>query len=264
MVKPGKPKKSLIRLGRSRRTKGAKSKGYNRKLTMYNRNVSPIAPRFVTHMKYSRVIVQGHASGQPLPYYIFRLNSLPGIDSYAGAHLPLGYNEISKLYQNYRVVSASYHVSVISGEDVITAGIMPCNQLPPGIGSYTNMDFMLEKPRAKFWVQNVGGTIKHQKGHIYIPKLFGVRKSVYMNDDKYQSVITQDPNQLAYLVIQAGDVGGNNTAQFNFALNITIRQKVEFFNPFMLARSNELEGYSNPIEDEIPVGNEAPPVVITS
>jgi len=92
-----------------------------------------------------------------------------------------------------------------------------------------------ENPRAKYSLTTTGGDIKFVNGKTYIPSLVGRTKAQYMADDRYQSIITSSPNELAILNVYTAT--GNVDSTGTFPIQILLEYTVEFFDIKHLAQS---------------------------
>jgi len=144
-------------------------------------------------------------------------------------HQPQGFDQLAVLYNRYRVISTSYAINTTAAVPIRVCAI-PTNE-SPGVLSLSDV---VERPRAKFVVQNPGGDTKTLKGKCYIPSLVGRTKSQYMADDRYQSTVTGSPAELALLNIFAKDLA-DSTVEVQGT--IVMEFLVEFFDANQLSQS---------------------------
>lgn len=201
-----------------RRRKGSKTKMVN-----VNKALRPFAQRYITKLKYAQVYFFNQAGPAA---YRFRLNSLYDPDFSGIGHQPYGYDQLTPLYNRYRVISCSWVVSAVdqSGQ-YITLATLPANEQVNAL----NLSEMRENPRCQFLVQAPNAAMKQITGKCYLPSLVGRTKTQYMSDDRYQSIVTDNPAEAAILnvYVQRMDEGLN---ALNVPLTVTLEYTVEFFD----------------------------------
>jgi len=181
------PKRKLVR----RKRWAKKSRSVN-----VNRALSPIPQRYITKLKYSSVITTSALLG----HYAMNLNSLFDPDLTAVGHQPYGFDQLAALYNRYRVISCGYRInlSMSSADSPFMLAAMPANtEVTASTGSE-----LRENPRARYITQNPGAASVYLSGKSYIPNIVGRTKAQYMADDRYQAVVTADPQEQAVLNIQ--------------------------------------------------------------
>jgi len=195
-----------------------------------NTALQPFASRYITKMKYSEVALLTAGNIQ----YLFNANSVFDPNATGVGHQPYGFDQLSPIYNRYRVISCKYVVNAYSSAGGTTGairfGTLLANEIPP----INNMSELAENPRAQTRVQIVGGSTQTIKGKISIPSLMGRTKSQYMADDRYQALVTANPQELAYLAIYAQDMAD---AAATVTLAVTLEYTVEFFDPHPINQS---------------------------
>lgn len=211
-----------------KRTSKPRRRAPRRKITNVNLvSMTPIAQRYITKMKYSQPAVLAVTNGY---VQVMNLNSVFDPDRTGVGHQPYGFDQLAALYNRYRVIGCSYNITAYNGTTPIRFGALPTNEVPP-IG---NLDELCENPRSRWAIQVPGGNTKMIKGYVSIPSLTGRTKAQYMADDRYQSTVTGNPQELALLSIYA-----QTLANVNVDVNVTITMNytVEFFDPVPLDQS---------------------------
>lgn len=201
-----------------------------RKTVNVNRALAPIAQRYITKMKYSQVI----ATDATLGSYKMNLNSIYDPDFSGTGHQPYGFDQLASLYNRYRVISCGYRINlaVVSTGPSIMLTAMPSNQnVTAGTGSEIR-----ENPRAKYITQNPGGPSVTLRGKTYLPSLVGRNKAQYMADDRYQALVTANPQEEAYLNIQTF-APSTDLPLGSVAVQIVMEYTVEFFDIKALGQS---------------------------
>lgn len=201
-----------------------------RKIVNVNRALQPFAQRYITKMKYSEAI---YLSGTGPLAYRWSLNSLYDPNFSGIGHQPYGFDQLSVLYNRYRVIACSY---VISGAPINNTyqriAALPSNEQVNAL----TLSEMCENPKCRFITQAPSAALKLLTGKIYLPSLVGRNKAQYMADDRYQAQTNASPSELALLNVFMQDMSdGASTIQTAF--NITLEYTVEFFDVKPLAQS---------------------------
>lgn len=191
-------------------------------LTNVNRGLKPFASRFITKQKYSEAFTLNALNGYS---QTMNLNSVWDPNRTGIGHQPYGYDQLTPIYNRYRVISCSYVIHAYSGTAPIRYGVFPCNEVPT---TMNNMSELCENPRTRWAIQIPGGATSVVKGKVYIPSLVGRTKQQYMADDRFQADVGANPLEAALLYISAqnmGDVGVDAN------LTVTLEYLVEYFDP---------------------------------
>jgi len=197
----------------------------SRSVTLVNTSgLSPLPSRYISKHKYAETVTLNGLGG--LQSYVWNLNSMWDPNRTGVGHQPYGYDQLSNLYNRYRVISCRYVVSGISDSAKIQVCALPSNEPSP----ISNCSEARENPRAQYIVQNPDGLLKVMKGYVSLPKLMGRTTTQYMGDDRYQADIVSSPQELALLQIYTQ--GLNDDPTFNPAptINILLEYTVEWFD----------------------------------
>lgn len=219
------PRRARARAARRPRKKVAR-RGGRRTTVNINRALTPFAQRYITKMKYSETFILqlGNSYTQ-----VLNLNSLFDPNRTGIGHQPYGFDQLAAIYNRYRVISTNYVVNGYSGGSPIRYGLLPCNEVP----LINNVSELAENPRGQTRVQFPGGSTTVIKGKVYIPSLVGRTKAQYLADDRYQSLTTGSPAELALLYITGANMSDNST---DVLITVTLEFLVEFFD------ANNLDG----------------------
>lgn len=209
-----------------RRGKKPAYKKRGQRTTLVNTSLNPLPARFITKMKYAEAVT---VSATGIAGYKWNLNSLFDPNRSGIGHQPYGYDQLSALYNRYRVINCRYVVSCISDSVNIAFAVLPANESLSLIGSVSEAR---ENPRAKYLVQTPtsGGTLKVLKGNVYLPSLVGATKTAYMADDRYQAIVGNSPTELAILNAYAQGLNDDPTFNAQPTFNILLEYTVEWFD----------------------------------
>lgn len=190
-----------------------------------NRALQPIPQRFIVKMKYAED-VQLSSTG----LYQFNLNSVFDPNRTGTGHQPYGHDQLSALFNRYRVIACGWRISALSSSVPLQIGAVPAND--PQV--FTMMEQLKEQPRAKYVCQNFGGSTNVLKGKIYMPSLVGRNKAQYMADDRFQAQVGNSPVEAAVLTCFAANPQG---APINATINVILEYTVEWFDQIPLGQS---------------------------
>jgi len=194
---------------------------------LVNRALHPIPQRFITKMKYSEYVDTVLTSGT----YAFNLNSLFDPNRTGIGHQPHGFDLLATMYNRYRVISCGWRLQVAgdaTSSYILSA--MPANEVVTSL----SVSEIRENPRVKYIQQNPGSTAVTLSGHISIPSLVGRTKAQYMSDDRYQSIVTASPSELAILNLQTANTADTNSGT---KVQVLLEYTVEWFDIKNLAQS---------------------------
>lgn len=222
---PWKPKKSM-----AKRRKGYRPKRKSgRKMVLVNRALQPFPQRYIAKLKYSEIFTTNQG------LYSYNLNSLWDPNRTGVGHKPYGMNQLTPLYNRYRVISCGYRIQPVqtgaTGAQSIQLCALPSNE----VNAIFSLQEARENPRAKYVTQSIGGNMVTLSGKVYIPSLFGRNKTQYMSDDRYQAETNASPVELALLNIYTAGTGTDLTT--SCVLQILLEYTVEFFDVKTLGSS---------------------------
>lgn len=223
----------MVRKMARRPARKYKKKGIRRggqRTTNVNKSLQPFPSRYICKLKYATALNGvGGPPGAGYGNYQFQVNSLWDPDSTGIGHQPYGMDQLTLLYNRYRVISCRYVVNgtvANAGTEVNSVmGVLPANE---GVTVTGGIAEFQENPRAKYITQYVGSE-RTLSGNIYIPALVGRTKSQYMADDRYQATMTTSPAELAVMNLFFGNLDGT-LATATADLNVTLEFTVEFFD----------------------------------
>lgn len=180
--------------------KGKRTKGKRRaRITTVQPSTQPIANRLITKLKYvDTVTIPLNIDG--VGVWEFRLNSLYDPDFSGGGHQPYGYDQLTTLYQQYRVFGARIKFTILDVlDDSSNLGIyMGIYNTPnANILAGKTTSEILELPYCKYKVTSAttaaGGISRTMYQRVNIPRVMGVRSAQYKSDDLYMSAVGGNP-----------------------------------------------------------------------
>lgn len=216
--------RKAYRKRRAYRKKPMYKKRRGQTTTLVNTSLRPIPSRFITKMKYAEAL---SISTPGMGIYKWNLNSIYDPNRTGVGHQPYGYDQLSALYNRYRVISCKYVLSAVSDTANIAYACLPANDTATVI---SNVSEARENPRCKYATQNPGGNLKVLKGNVYLPALAGQTRTQYMSDDRFQAQVGNSPGEL--LVLNVFGQGMNDDPVFNpnITYNILLEFTVEWFD----------------------------------
>lgn len=212
---------------RSKRPLRRKNYGRKRKQVNVNKALTPFAQRYITKLKYSDTLTLNLGNSYQ---YVFNLNSLFDPNRTGTGHQPYGFDQLSAIYNRYRVISCKYIVNGYAAGNPIRYGTIVSNEVPP----LNTMSELAENPRAQTRVQIPGGNTTMIKGSAYIPSLVGRSKAQYMADDRFQAINTASPAELALLTIYGNTMVDTGS---DVLVTVTLEYTAEFFDAIPIDQS---------------------------
>lgn len=186
-----------------------------------------IAPRQICRLKYSENFNLSLASSAT-QQQVFNLNSLFDPNRTGVGHQPYGYDQLATLYNRYRVYKSYWIITVPATDQPLYVVAVPVN----GVHTFTNNTDACEYPRGvhKAIAYN-GGQVTYLKGRISLPKLGGVKKSQYWDDDRYAAAtFSADPTETLTLSVVITNPG---TATTSIKFNVTLLMRCEVWDPLV-------------------------------
>lgn len=196
-----------------------------RKLALSATNtLSPVPSKFICKMKY----VQPFDIDPVTQQHKFNLNSLFDPDRTGLGHQPYGFDQLSTLYEKYRVLSASWVINGINTGDAqraVRIAAIPHNDN----FTFPDMNLAMESPRCRYIIQGAQGSdLKTLKGWSSMNSIVGRTRAEYTADDKYGSSFTANPSELVLLTIMGSDL--DNSGSVSISCTITLEFTAEFYD----------------------------------
>lgn len=188
-----------------RRTKRVNKKAVEKK-NFYTRVYGPLKtsqsfqPRWMTAtMRYSETFSQSVAVGSNFSY-IYNANSLYDPNRTGVGHQPRGFDQLTPLYNRYRVDKFSYVVQF--GPSGLDYGV--CVGVVNGINTFTTILDLAEASRSISKVVSYAGSSVSYKGKVSLHNVLGRSREAYHIDDVTGGTATTSPSEVIglYLVIE--------------------------------------------------------------
>ncbi len=172
---------------------------------------------------------------------VYRLNSLFDPEFTGVGHQPYGYDQMAAFYNRYRVLKASWIVTMIPTGGVINPHLLCV--VPTNVTStFTNGDLMTETPYAKYGWSKVQHTAASAgpdpviiKGSINLGRLYGVSQATLKSDDRFAADFDSDPAEAAALHVGVFSAAGGTVV--SYAYHIRITYTAEMYDRKQLATS---------------------------
>lgn len=196
-----------------------------------------VPDRLITELRYSEFRNLSAAAGGD---YQYNLNSCYDPNLTGTGHQPLGFDQLSALYQRYRVLKASWVVQhATAGVGIIAVAVVPTNNTT---SLATNFDTACELPYSKSLLSSVeytaiglGSPSPPIRGSVSLAAIYGVTEDELRASDRYQALISSDPSETAVLHCCFAEAAAVSTA--NVSLKVLITYQVEFFDRIQLSAS---------------------------
>lgn len=205
------------------------------KAVVVNRGITPIAPRFITKLKYADEASLTSTTGIPA-IQVWNLNSLFDPDRTGTGHQPYGYDQIKTLYDYYRVFAVSWRIDFVpnTAAEIPRLTVLPADE--SSLPSTTNRTLMMEMPRAITKEGHHGANKVSFRGRITLHKLRGQTSQQYRGDDDNRAQIGFSPAHVLglYCVLASANNAG---VTINGVLRITLVYHVEFYDSTLQSQS---------------------------
>lgn len=196
----------------------------------------PMPPRLNAKLRYVEV-AKSITTGATATGYTWSMNDLFDPDVSGVGHQPMGFDQLTTFYNNFRVTGCKYHVTFHSpSSDGIKCIVFP-RRNAAGYGPVT-IEGIQEQPfcrKMKVIATDTPMSNGVFKGYLPLNRIFGVTKEKYRVDDQYEGAITASPSRLASIdcLAQYKD----NTSAHTVYVNIELIYYATFFNPRHLPAS---------------------------
>lgn len=203
--------------------------------TVSIRTPSVVPDRLFTKLKYSLSRTLDTSPASSNPQYVFRGNSLYDPEFAVGGSQPMGYDQWSAFYNNYRVHASAITVRMMSTADSDAGGFIKVTLFPSttaAAGSYSGNS---EQPYSKVnYLPNKGLNKIFLKNKMYAKKMLGLKSIAY--DEDLAAAIGADPVKEWYWILDAYSI--NEVANvLGVYMEVKITYYAEFFGRVQLARS---------------------------
>lgn len=194
--------------------------------TIYAANNQPFPDAMITKHRYVVTDTLDPGIGTPDVKY-YNCVGLYDPEAAAGGHQPLGFDEMTTLYDHYNVLGATIKVRAVSGAADVGSGatMIGCyiNDDTTGVTTY---DELQEQGRAvsRLLTGNTANGIVHFRKSFDTKKYFGVNDIA--DSDKLKGSISANPTDGAYFAVFAqGMVSGSNpsTVYLNLEIEYTVK-----------------------------------------
>jgi hypothetical protein len=166
---------------------------------------------------------------------IYNLNSLFDPDRTGTGHQPYGYDQLSAMYNRYRVLRVKWKVKFATSSGDYFALVLPSNGLlasaPTTLAPFITAS---ECPLSKSIIQSSTSQSETVIGSIKLNELNGVTRTEYIADDRFEAQVSTSPAEL--IVLNLAFYNPNvGTTIINF--NVTLEYEADLHDPILLAGS---------------------------
>lgn len=223
---------------------GAKAFGYNTGQMLHidrpvSTNRSFVPNRLYTKLRYvdNTFVTADNLTGLSGTELVWRLNSL--FDPYfpVGGHQPLGFDQLTPMYQRYKVFKVDVNVAV-RGRTGTALPFVAIN-VRQGASTYTlgslkALGEILEQPGNTV----MDGTILQSWSQtIWNHNIEGRTYEEYLAEDAYGAQVTTDPSITPYLGVACGTVDTPSSSSNSVYITVGLVYHCFFYEPKVLAQS---------------------------
>lgn len=227
-----------------RRTKRTSKSGrkYNRKSnnTTTTRTVSigkPVSDKFFTKLRYSETIPLTLGSSMVsflMQSSLYDPNYQISTAPHDNQHQPLGHDQLSALYNRYRVYGFKYTVIVVNNTNY------PCRIWLRNSDEATivnDVQLLNERPETQLSTLTglVATPVKKMTGYHNCPKMHGLTKKEFNMRPEFEAMTTTNPANMSYLILQF--LQYDTTVTGSISVQVNLEYYVQYFDPFELTKS---------------------------
>lgn len=212
--------------------------GYNLSPTSYTNfestSIGFLDPHKYVRLKYDDVFI-GTLATVTAQNQIMRLNSIFDPDLTGTGHQPYGYDQLSALYNRYRVLKTSWKISFHSENVGFFICVIPTNgNLATAVTNLASFTAACEVPYATTRIQGNGANSVVMINSIELNKLNGTLKVEYLADDRFEAQIGANPSELLILNICVFNSSGST---LSLDYSVEIEYFVDLHDPILVAQS---------------------------
>lgn len=202
-----------------------------KKVGEYN---TPLKQTMKANHRFATTISIDPTTGGLLDKAVFRANGMFQPLDTGTTHQPMGFDQLSLLYEHFTVIGSKIKVQVINS-DANYSAIVGVSVLSDSTGFTGNIEQYLEQGKSKYLLlsDSVASTRSTVRSTFSTKKYFG--KSNVLDEDDLKGSSTADPNEMAYYHIVAAPLQGVDLSPVK-AL-VTIEYSCIWHEPRTLAQS---------------------------
>lgn len=188
-----------------RRSRPYKKRAYVRRRGYGNvsrQRTSVVSDRQIVRLKYV-ALVELNVAANMLGTYVFRLNSLYDPDLTSTGHQPMGFDQWSSMYYNYRVFKTFINVKLaLNTQNPATVAFC----ITPFALTTSSVDItrLIEQPYCKYRHYEYEVPQRAYKRMVHIPKIVNQTVLQYRGDDNNWALTNANPAQVCNFTIVAG------------------------------------------------------------
>jgi hypothetical protein len=192
-------------------------------------------------MRYNSQLSLTAPSAALITNYQFRLNSLYDPDLTSTGHQPMGYDQLTALYNQWVVTSCRVVLNAVMLSDPAytagTAGMLAMYGVANDSSVPTTPSQLIENHQPAYAALS-GYQNTCRLGHVFnLPSMFGLNKNQYTADDTFYGQISANPSKSAYLNLAYFTCGLTNSLSATLRVDVTIEFEAYFKQAFTLQSS---------------------------
>ncbi len=191
-------------------------------------------PHMYITLKYAQNVAQSVATLAGAQS-TFRLNSIFDPDAAVGGTQPYGYDQLSALYNRYRVLKTGWKVTFTASTSGYSLVVLPTNgALASSVSSLATLEAAAMNPYAKFATYNLGSKPPVISGKMDLNVLGGVTRVEYVTDDRFEAQIGANPSEVISLIIGVYNPTGSTMSITYF---VELWYEIDLHDPIPLVAS---------------------------
>ncbi len=228
-------------------SKGNSKKMYKKKQRRMNRPWGVRGPITVSALKSTypeRVRVRlgyfttGALTSSTAGDQVFNANSLFDPDWTSAGHQPIGYDNWQGMYNRYLVHKCHYDVvfTQVSSTSVTVCGVVALNGVQAALSAITASN-AIEFTDTKWGILSLSPTCQRFRfrGSLDIASIVGATKERYLDDDRYQALVSASPSEIVGLHLFGFDF--TVATNINLAYAVKLEYDAEFYDRIVPTQS---------------------------
>lgn len=195
---------------------------------------APISDRYLCRLKYAEhvTLVTGVAPTSQL----WRANSLFDPNQTGVGHQPLGFDQLSALYNQYRVYGCKYRITFHNQNTANLINVAVVKKKDNSVS--TVFSTIEEKPYAQTDMLNISlgsHSSRTFTGYASCARMLGVTKNTYNADDQFTAAVTANPTANPTIQCYVHEIAG--LTGYNVHVDVQLEYYCVFFGRVPLTQS---------------------------
>ncbi len=220
-----------VRSTRTKKVKGSRVVASVSRPQTTVRYQPPFGTSFRTTLTYAQYVDFNFAVSNTAYNYQFNANSVYDPDRTGTGHQPYGHDQLSLLFNRYRVMRFQYLCEIVPGNDIANSVIEWGTMVRNGVFTVSYPE-VFELPFVKTRTMTTNATSKSIRGKVDLTRI-NERQIAYVTDDRTSADTGSSPAEIILFTF----FGISNQTNLT-RVRVTLKYDVEYFDPLSLGSSS--------------------------